>query len=85
MRKGTAKPADTGGIVFVQVKCGGDGYSKDQKQHPDHVGVALGLGTSPSSPLRNLLTEQRAVERLERDRQEMHATHSGLAQFYPFR
>ncbi|MEX8194538.1 hypothetical protein [Comamonas guangdongensis] len=46
---------------------------------------ALGLGTSPSSPLRNLLTAQRAVERLERDRQEPHATHSGLAQFYPFR
>lgn len=42
MRKGTAKPADTGGIVFVQIKCGGDGYRRDQKQHPDHVGVALG-------------------------------------------
>lgn len=43
MRKGTAKPTDTGGIVFVQVKCGGDGYRQDQKQHPNHVGVALGL------------------------------------------
>lgn len=42
MRKGTAKPTDTGGIVFVQVKCGGDGYRQDQKQHPDHIGVALG-------------------------------------------
>ncbi|HRO19003.1 MULTISPECIES: DUF4365 domain-containing protein [Alcaligenes] len=42
MRKGKVKPADTGGIVFVQVKCGGDGYRQDQKQHPGHIGVALG-------------------------------------------
>jgi hypothetical protein len=33
---------ETGGIVFTQVKCGGDGYRKDQKQHPDKIGVSLG-------------------------------------------
>lgn len=43
LRKGSAKPTDTGGIVFVQVKCGGNsGYRKDQKQHPDHICIALG-------------------------------------------
>ncbi|USX08876.1 DUF4365 domain-containing protein [Paraburkholderia fungorum] len=33
---------ETGGIVFIQVKCGGDGYRRDQVQHPDKVGVNLG-------------------------------------------
>lgn len=33
----------------------------------------LGLGTSPASPLKNLLTAQRVVERLEQDRQALHA------------
>lgn len=42
MRRGSAKPADTGGLVFVQVKCGGNGYRQDQKQHPDHLCIALG-------------------------------------------
>lgn len=42
MRKGHKQPADTGGLVFVQVKCGGNGYRQDQKQYPDHIGVALG-------------------------------------------
>jgi hypothetical protein len=42
LRKGHKKPIDTGGIVFVQVKCGGNGYRQDQKQYPDHIGVALG-------------------------------------------
>jgi hypothetical protein len=42
LRKGSARPTDTGGIVFVQVKCGGNGYRQDQKQYPDHIGVALG-------------------------------------------
>jgi hypothetical protein len=45
---------------------------------------ALGLGTSAASPLKNLLTAQRVVERLERDRQELHSLHSALASFYPF-
>ncbi|WP_175676504.1 DUF4365 domain-containing protein [Burkholderia ambifaria] len=42
LRKGSARPADTGGIVFVQVKCGGNGYRQDQKQHPDHLCIVLG-------------------------------------------
>ena len=42
LRKGKKRPTDTGGLVFVQVKCGGNGYRQDQKQHPHHVGVALG-------------------------------------------
>ncbi|WP_082055064.1 DUF4365 domain-containing protein [Cupriavidus basilensis] len=33
---------ETGGVVFVQVKCGGDGYRKDQAQYPDKLGVQLG-------------------------------------------
>jgi len=33
---------ETGGLVFVQVKCGGDGYRKDQAKHPDKIGVLLG-------------------------------------------
>lgn len=42
MRRGAAAPAATGGMVYVQVKCGSDGYKKEQKQYPDHIGVALG-------------------------------------------
>jgi Domain of unknown function (DUF4365) len=42
LRRGSKQPVDTGGIVFVQVKCGGNGYRRDQKQYPDHIGVALG-------------------------------------------
>lgn len=42
LRKGRSRPTDTGGVVFVQVKCGGNGYRKDQKQHPDHICIALG-------------------------------------------
>lgn len=42
MRRGTKRPSDTGGIVFTQVKCGGNGYRKDQAQYPAHIGVALG-------------------------------------------
>lgn len=33
---------ETGGLVFIQVKCGGDGYRQDQRQHPDKIGVLLG-------------------------------------------
>lgn len=33
---------ETGGLVFAQVKCGGNGYRKDQVQHPDKIGVLLG-------------------------------------------
>lgn len=44
MRRGHKKPSDTGGIVFVQVKCGGNGYRQDQAQHPNHIGVALTIG-----------------------------------------
>lgn len=39
MRKGQR---ETGGLVFVQIKCGGNGYRSDQQQHPDKVGVKLG-------------------------------------------
>lgn len=42
MRKGSTTPTDTGGVVFVQVKCGGDGYRKDEKKHPDHLCIHLG-------------------------------------------
>ncbi len=42
MRRGEKRPTDTGGMVFVQVKCGGSGYRKDQVQYPDHIGVQLG-------------------------------------------
>jgi len=42
MRRGSKEPSDTGGIVFVQVKTGGDGYRKDQKKYPHHIGVSLG-------------------------------------------
>ena len=33
---------ETGGLVFIQVKCGGDGYRNDQKQYPDKIGISLG-------------------------------------------
>lgn len=33
---------ETGGLVFVQVKCGGNGSRQDQAQHPDKIGVLLG-------------------------------------------
>lgn len=33
MRRGSKRPVDTGGIVFVQVKCG-NGYLSEQKQYP---------------------------------------------------
>ena len=39
MRKGEK---ETGGLVFIQVKCGGNGYRQDQKQHPDKICVNLG-------------------------------------------
>jgi len=42
LRKGHLRPTDTGGLVFVQVKCGGDGYRDDQKQYPNHICVKLG-------------------------------------------
>lgn len=42
LKRGTKKPAATGGIIFVQVKCGSEGYKKIQKQYPNHIGVALG-------------------------------------------
>lgn len=47
--------------------------------------TALGLGTSKASPIRNLLTAQRAVERLELDRRRWHAAYSRFAVFYPFK
>lgn len=46
---------------------------------------ALGLGTSRASPLRNLMTAEREVEKLERDRLAGHGVHSSAAWFYPFR
>lgn len=46
---------------------------------------ALGLGTSATSPVRNLLTAQRRVERLEAQRRALHGAHSRDAHFYPFR
>lgn len=42
LRKGHIRPTDTGGVIFVQIKCGGNGYRRDQKQYPDHICVALG-------------------------------------------
>jgi len=42
LRRGTVRPTDTGGIVFVQVKCGSNGYRQDQQQYPNHIGIALG-------------------------------------------
>lgn len=42
MSRGRKRPYKTGGLVFVQVKCGGDGYRRDQAQHPDHICVAVG-------------------------------------------
>lgn len=42
MRKGSNYPSETGGVVFVQVKCGGDGYLLHQKQYPDHLCINLG-------------------------------------------
>jgi hypothetical protein len=36
------KNRETGGLVFIQVKCGGDGYRVDQKKNPDKIGVLLG-------------------------------------------
>lgn len=42
MRKGSIKQSDTGGVVFVQVKCGGNGYRNDQQQYPDHLCIHLG-------------------------------------------
>ena len=33
---------ETGGLVFIQVKCGGNGYRQDQQQHPDKVCIQLG-------------------------------------------
>ncbi|WP_428567266.1 MAG: DUF4365 domain-containing protein [Solidesulfovibrio sp. DCME] len=42
MRRGTKEPIDTGGVVYVQVKCGGNGYRRDQKQYPNHIGIQLG-------------------------------------------
>ncbi|WKJ90202.1 DUF4365 domain-containing protein [Methylomonas montana] len=44
LRKGRINPADTGGLVFVQVKCGGNGYRQDQQQYPNHLCIALGAG-----------------------------------------
>lgn len=46
---------------------------------------ALGLSTSAASPLQNLLTAQRAVERLEKRRCAGHQAYSRFARFYPFR
>lgn len=46
---------------------------------------ALGLGTSAASPLKHLMTAQRAVERLERHRRAGHQPYSRFAWFYPFR
>jgi len=42
MRKGSKRPTDTGGVVFVQVKCGGNGYRRDQDQYPEHICILLG-------------------------------------------
>lgn len=45
---------------------------------------ALELGTSAVSPLKNLLTAQRAVERLEKHRRAGHQAYSQFARFYLF-
>jgi hypothetical protein len=42
MRKGSKNPSDTGGVAFIQVKCGGNGYRKDQAQYPNHLCICLG-------------------------------------------
>lgn len=42
MRKGQKQPIATGGVLFIQVKCGGNGYRSDQKQHPNHICINLG-------------------------------------------
>lgn len=42
MRKGSKTQSDTGGVAFAQVKCGGNGYRKDQKQYPGHLCIDLG-------------------------------------------
>lgn len=42
MKRGSKHPVATGGMLFTQVKCGSDGYKKEQKQHPNHIGIALG-------------------------------------------
>jgi len=42
MRKGSKRQSDTGGVVFVQVKCGGNGYRNDQVQYPEHLCIHLG-------------------------------------------
>lgn len=45
----------------------------------------LGLSTNATSPIRNLLTAQGRVERLEAQRRALHVAHSRHAHFYPFR
>ncbi len=43
MRRGLSKPVDTGGIVFTQIKCGGEnGYKKDIKKYSDFICLLLG-------------------------------------------
>jgi hypothetical protein len=42
MKRGEVAPVATGGLVFVQVKCGSAGYKELQAQYPDHIGVKLG-------------------------------------------
>lgn len=42
MKRGLKNPAATGGLIFVQVKCGSGGYKQLQDQYPDHIGIALG-------------------------------------------
>lgn len=42
MRRGSRQPSDTGGMIFVQVKCGGNGYRQDQVQYPNHICIQLG-------------------------------------------
>lgn len=42
MKRGQKASKATGGVIFVQVKCGGNGYRQDQNQHPNHIGINLG-------------------------------------------
>lgn len=42
MRRGQKASKATGGVVFVQIKCGGNGYRQDQVQHPNHICINLG-------------------------------------------
>jgi len=43
MRRGLRKPVDTGGVVFVQVKCGSmGGYQKDIKKYSEFLCLSLG-------------------------------------------